>query len=238
MTEIARSTIIAVQDASGVNRKITKIVCHSHGGFAVLAPYHKARSGFLLKIPLDYEMKGEHWVPLGECIGYSADDRVKLSFHPDGFVQFSGENSEKILSGRDPATGEPKGLGIISNPLSVPVRTGPTFGISAWGLKDFDELDTTRDAIISFSQKEMYYRGCLPGAQNGIHLEAFVFEQRYWSGVSGEPNALKISLCVGMFEATGAALELKVIPIQDSTSFIGVMANHVCMNFPEESGFT
>jgi hypothetical protein len=131
MVRIANPTTVAVRDALGVNRKIAKIIHHSEGGFAVMVPYHKARSGTLLKIPLDYDLKGASWVPFGECVGYSANDRVKLSFHPDGFVQFSGENPSKILSGRDPDTGQPRGLGLMSNPLSHPVRSGPTFGISA-----------------------------------------------------------------------------------------------------------
>jgi hypothetical protein len=238
MAKLAEPTTIAVQDASGVKRKITKIIHHSSGGFAVLAPYHKARSGLLLKIPLDYGVKGESWIPLADCIGYSADDRVKLSFHPDGFVQFSGENPAKILSGRDPETGQPKGLGLMTNPLSQPIRSGPTFGISAWGLTEFEELEPNRNNVIIFSQEEMYYRGCLPGTSNGVHVEAFVLEPRYWSGVRGNPSDMKLSLCVGMFEAAGTALELKVIPMDRSNGFIAVLASHSRFSFPEESDFT
>ncbi len=237
MTSIARPTTIAIQDTSGTTRKITKIVHHSDGGFAVLAPYHTARSGLLLKVPVDYNVKGMMAIPLEECIGYTADDRVKLSFHPDGFVQFSGENPAKIVSGRDPTTGDAKGLGLISNPLSNPIRSGPTFGISVWGLHEFEELEPDRDDVVSFSQEEMYYR-CVPGTENGVHVEAFLLEPRYWSGVRGKQSAMKISLCVGMFEASGAALDLKVIPLRDSDTFIAAFASHVRIHFPEESGFT
>ncbi len=238
MTRIAGSTTIAIQDVSGTTRKITKIVPHSGGGFAVLAPYHKARSGLLLKFPVDYDGKGETAVPFEECAGYSADDRVKLSFHPDGFVQFSGENPRKIVSGRDPQTGEAKGLGLMSNPLSNPIRSGPTFGISVWGLHEFEELEADREGVLSFSQEEMYYRACVPGKENGAHVEAFLFEPRYWSGVRGKPPAMNLSLCVGMFEASGAALDLKVIRLENSDTFIGVLASHVRIGFSEESGFT
>jgi hypothetical protein len=237
MVRLANPTTVAIQDASGVNRKIAKIIHHSEGGFAVMVPYHKARTGILLKIPLDYDVKGASWVPLEECIGYSCDDRVKLSFHPDGFVQFSGENPGKILSGRDPDTGQPRGLGLMSNPLLHPIRSGPTFGISAWGLEEFEELEPTRDDVVFFSQDEMYFRGCLPGTSNGVHVEAFVLEPRYWSGVRGKLSEMKLSLCVGMFEATGTALDLKVIPLEHSNGFIGVMASHAHYSFPEESGF-
>jgi len=236
VASIARPTTIAVEDSSGAFRKITKIIHHSGGGFAVLAPYHRARCGCLLKFPVDYDVKGDSWVPFADCIEYSADDRVKLSFHPDGFVQFSGENPAKIISGRD-VDGKPKGLGLISNPLSHPIRSGPTFGVSAWGLEEFDKLETNRDDVIIFSQEEMYFRGCLPGTEDGVHLEAFVLESRYWSGVRRKQSTIKLSLCVGMFEATGAALELSVIPLENS-NLIGILASHVRMRLAPESGFT
>lgn len=83
----------------------------------------------------------------------------------------------------------------------------------------------------------MYFRGCLPGTSNGVHVEAFVLEPRYWSGVRGKLSEMKLSLCVGMFEATGTALDLKVIPLEHSNGFIGVMTSHAHYGFPEKSGF-
>ena len=129
----AKPTTIAVQGEDGVIRKITKVIPYSDGGFAVHVPYHKAQIGWLLKMPVDYKILGTTTIPVSECAEYSAGDRVKLSYHPSGFVQFSGEGPGKITSGLDPSTGEAKGLGIKTNPLSSPIMTGPTFGITAWG---------------------------------------------------------------------------------------------------------
>src|SRR2546423_12523824 len=50
--------------------------------------------------------------------------RLKISHHPDGFLQFSGQG---IRSGRD-ENGNPKGLGTHSFPLNLPTL-GPSFGI-------------------------------------------------------------------------------------------------------------
>lgn len=103
-----------------------------------------------------------------------------MSFHPDGFVQFSGENAARILSGRDTG-GEPKGLGVMFNPLFNPIRSGPTFGVSAWGLEEFDELEPSRDHVITFSQEEMYFRGCVPGTGTEC-----ISKPSFWSQDTGQ----------------------------------------------------
>src|SRR5438876_650953 len=177
MKTTPRPLTIAVQDGNGIARKITKVVPHSDGGFSVVVPYHKAQSGWLFKLQVDYEILGESTFPISK--EYSADDRVKLTYHPSGFVQFSGEKPGKIVSGLDPSTGKPKGLGILSNPLSSPIQTGPTFGIVAWGLSDFESLAKDSDDVLTFRAEETYFRGCSPGTENGIHIEGFVFPPPY-----------------------------------------------------------
>src|SRR5580700_6160816 len=89
-------------------RKITKIIGLNGDGFSVLAPYHKARSGFLYKHLMDLQTLGARHIYWNECVGFTAEDRAKLTYHVDGFAQFSSENPGKIISGRNPKTGEPK----------------------------------------------------------------------------------------------------------------------------------
>src|ERR1700678_798174 len=108
--------MIAVRSAADQPaRKITKIIGLGGSGFSVLVPYHKARSGFLFKMPIDPSVHapGLHNIRLDDLVSFTADDRVKLSYHVDGFAQFSGERPGRITSGRDPNTGEAKGLGLI-----------------------------------------------------------------------------------------------------------------------------
>ena len=94
-------------------------------------------------------------------VHYTAEDRVKLSHHWDGFVQFSGESPGKIISGRNALTGAPKGLGLMSAPIRRPIVTGPTSGLLVWGLDDYAEhRPTARDIV--FNQDEIYYRNCTP----------------------------------------------------------------------------
>ena len=141
---------IAIREHEGTRaRSITKIVGLGDGGFSVLMPYHQARSGFVGKIQFDPTIRGGSYFGRPEDLHmFSAADRVKLSYHGDGFVHFSGEIKGKIISGLDPTTEEPKGVGLKSNPLTKPICSGPTFCVQAWGLDDFDALEEDKTALV------------------------------------------------------------------------------------------
>jgi hypothetical protein len=226
---------IAVQDSVGTLRKITKIIPYKDGGFAQLVPYHRANTGLLLKFPADYS-KQKFEVAFADSEQYSAKDRVKLSFHPDGFIQFSGENPGKILSGRGP-DGAPKGLGILARQMAKPVQTGPTFGATIWGLSEFAECKMSKDRTITFAQDELYYRACNPETTNAIILEGFLFPAPLWAGVRGKSDDLRIQMTWRNFEGTGAVFELRVIPLHNPDVFIGLFASYVRTEFPTPSGF-
>jgi hypothetical protein len=173
-----RNWTIAIRPSARTTpHKITKIIGLNGGGFSVLVPYHKAKSGFLYKLPVDPKTDlgpGERWVPYAECVGFTARDRVKLSYHTDGFAQFSGETPGKIISGRDPATGEPKGLGLFTRPLTSPIRTGPSVGVTIFGIDDFEAV-TGRDDPLIFEPSDFYYRGTTPEEANAWILSIYAF---------------------------------------------------------------
>jgi hypothetical protein len=124
---------IVLAEESMVPRRISKIITMADGGYAVLAPYHAAREGWLAKYQVDYRGTESRIVPFGDMTHYTAADRVKLSHHWDGFVQFSGESPGKIVSGRDPSTGQPRGLGVQSAPIRVPTTSGSNVRVKCLG---------------------------------------------------------------------------------------------------------
>lgn len=226
---------IAVED-QGTLRKITKIVPYKSGGFAVLAPYHKARRGYLAKHPVDYSKRNVE-LRVEDMVTYSAEDRVKLSLHPDGFVQFSGENPGRIVSGRDPSTGEPRGLGIMSHSLSTSINTGPTFACVAWGADDFESLgNTAKRDIIAFTEEDYYYRRCTPDTWNGYVVEGFVLEERYWGATRRRGEKLVLTV-MPMFEAIGAVFEFRVVPLLEQPLLLGLLVSRVTTKFQSPSGF-
>jgi hypothetical protein len=172
---MAQTTLVIKPSADGSPRKVTKIISYRDGGFGLLAPYHAAKQGFVTKTMVDYS-KTQHQVQLETTERFAASDRVKLSYHPDGFVQFSGENTGRIVSGRDAVTGEPKGLGFMTNPLSSPVLTGPSFGISCWGLDDFQvQKGKPHGDLITFDEDDFVYEHCDESTWGSYGISFFVF---------------------------------------------------------------
>jgi len=230
-------TIVIEESEHAQPSRVIKVVPMRSGGYMVMAPYHQARKGFLAKHPVDYSRVGDIDLPQTELTAYTAEDRVKLSVHKDGFVQFSGEDPGRIRSGRDPVTGEPKGLGIIANRLRDVITTGPSFGVVLWGLEDFDTYTNTgRDALV-FNEHDIYYRNCTPDTWNGFVIESFVLSFRMWSGVRGPADNLRISMGFRGFEGSGANLEFRVIQLPDQPVFLALAVSRVRVDFDAASGF-
>lgn len=238
VVDVRGITLCIREEGDALTRKITKIQPYRRGGFAILMPYHAERRGYLAKYPVDYSSR-EGGFFRADTIEYSAQDRVKLSIHPDGFVQFSGEREGKILSGRDPATGVPKGLGLVSQALSDPIRTGPTFGVTVWGLNDFDPLKPSdRADTIVFSEEDFYHRDCTPDSWSSYVIEGFVFPRAFWSAVRKPAGTYRLSLAQPQFEVPGAVLEFHVIPLPQQPVFLGLLASRLGEGTPyAPSGF-
>jgi hypothetical protein len=171
---------VCIRDPDGVLRKITKIAPYKHDrGFAAMVPYHTAKQGFLLKHSVRYD----HPIGLVPCptaIPFSATDRVKLSIHLDGFVQFSGQDTKRIVSGRDSVTGQPKGIGLVFDHPIDNIRSGPLFGIILWGLHDFAEQKVANASCLEFALEDVYSdRPLLCGEEMDAYLlEFFIFPNR------------------------------------------------------------
>jgi len=177
-----------ILNEKGIKYKISKIIFYgNNAGFGVLCPYHSAKSGYLIKQTTGTEIYNEYAkgtdISVDEQLQYSASDRIKLSIHTDGFVQFSGENPSKIISGRDSETGLAKGMGLFSSPLSRPIMSGPTFGITLWGLNDFTAFQAgkTDESVIDFSENDYEYRETDKKNYNAYIIEGFVFPPMFWS---------------------------------------------------------
>jgi hypothetical protein len=106
-------------------------------GFSILAPYLSVDAGVAAKMIVDYSKAGNFGVPEDDIEKFAAGSRVKLSYHSDGFAQFSSEQQGTIRSGRA-ESGEIKGVGVMTNPLWMPIRSGPSCCLLAWGLDAFE----------------------------------------------------------------------------------------------------
>jgi hypothetical protein len=235
-----RKWTIAIRPGAGEDlRKITKIIGLNGDGFSVLAPYHHARSGFLYKHLVDPQNMGTRNIPWGECVGFTAEDRVKLTYHVDGFAQFSSENPGKIISGRDARTGEPKGLGLFTHPLSVPIVSGPSVGVSVWGMDEFEKAEETED-LITFEPDEFYYRRSTPVDANGWHLAIYAFAVGTVPPLrfQGKQGVMQYQLSPISAGVPGAIVELKTIHLPAEKLYLGLYVERWIGKLPVKSGWS
>ncbi|WP_123863416.1 hypothetical protein [Burkholderia plantarii] len=142
---MANRFTVAIQKGAEIY-KLSKIIFGRDGSYFVAAPYHSNDQAVLYKATVNYSM-GEQEIARDSFIDIAVanDDehRIKLSHHPDGFVQFSGEG---IISGPNA-----NGIGVKSWPLSQPVR-GPAFSIAVTGFENFHQSNNQNDNFILFNR--------------------------------------------------------------------------------------
>jgi hypothetical protein len=232
-----RKRTIAIRPAPGKDlRKITKIIGLNGDGFSVLAPYHKARSGFLYKHLMDLRTLGIREVSWEQAVGFTAEDRVKLTYHIDGFAHFSSEGEGKIISGRDPKTGEPKGLGLFTRSLTSPPFTGPSVGIQVWGIEDF-EIPRQNEELIIFEPNDFYYRNSTPTEANSWHLAIYAFPVAGIPPVwfEGEQPVMLYQLHGITAGVPGAVIKLKMIYLAAEKLYLGLYIERFAARFPAKS---
>lgn len=232
---------VCLRDSRCVLRKITKIVPYKKDrGFAAMVPYHAAKQGFLLKHSVRYD----HPIGLVPCptaIPFTATDRVKLSIHLDGFVQFSGENTKRIISGRHPETGEPKGIGLIFDHPINDIRSGPLFAITIWGSDDFAEQRKVNDSCLEFSADDVYYDRPLlcGGDQIGHAFEFFIFPNsmlRYERRIGPRGDFVRLELPRSDTLLTYRH-DLRIINLPGQNHFLGCLVSRISVTEPSQSGY-
>jgi hypothetical protein len=239
ISESRATTVAVLSEEASVPRKITKIVGLNGGGFSVLAPYHEARSGFLCKMPVDPAVvdPGTRQVLLSEVVGFTAESRAKLSYHVDGFAQFSSEKQGEIISGRDPDTGEPKGLGLMTHPLTAPIWSGPSAALTVWGLNDFEPMEDLDDGLV-FRPKDFYYRECEPATANGWVLQIFAFPIGSVPPCRYENGDLVCDVAIERLSGLLiSVMRMKIVRLPKEKVFLGLAMNRAVVSFPSASGW-
>jgi hypothetical protein len=236
-----RKTTVVISESSLVKR-VCKFLPLGDGGFSVTTPYHSARSGLLMKMrrPSAREV-GEVVIKSKDTVPFNASDRVKLSYHMGGFVQFSGESSSRILSGWDAERQEPKGLGIMTNPLLSPVESGPSVGCVVWGLQKFENWSArlSEDAIVFAKDEEFYtepdgssVENSPPKSTIGYHFSAFIFDPADVIQAVGQTKTgaiLKILLPMNIYNRD-TPFHMKLIHITERCT-LGIIANRVMLGY-------
>ncbi len=227
-------TRLCLECPNGIAHKIVIVACNT-SGFYVAAPYHEARAGYFMKIPIQDGVRRQFHS--GPDNTYVASSRAKLSFHPpnanspDSFVvQFSGHG---IRSGFDPETGEPKGLSLKGPPMPE-ITSGPTFGLCVWGLPDFDRPKPRDKGILCLRRPEMLESINGTKASDAYRVEFFLYRNAARCGEQISPTFFRRYV----FEGRECGFKMRVIELPELDSFLGVICLHQDVHFPSASGFT
>jgi hypothetical protein len=223
-----RKWTIAIRPAvNEIPRKITKII-------------GLRGAGYLCKVPMEFNIAGvpgSHPICWEDTIGYTVEDRVKLSYHSDGFAQFSSETTSRIISGRDPETGQPKGLGLITHPLGKPIWSGASIGIGIWGIDEFEEVQDNEEVLV-FEPDQFYYRACTPAEANRWLIAVYVFPKRVIPPIRYRGGHIILDAAIeGLNGPISSVVQLSVLPLPKDQVFLGIIVNHISASNPSRSGW-
>ncbi|SET61700.1 hypothetical protein SAMN05660297_02942 [Natronincola peptidivorans] len=216
--------------------QISKLLFMNCGGFSVFSPYHNANTGLLGKYRVDYTKKSFSL----ECINYktySAKNKAKLSFHGDGFIQFSSVVEGTIISGKK-EDGSFKGLGIQRSTLKNILTTGPICSMTIWGLDDYKLFTKKRkkDTII-LAEQDMNYRHCDEEKWNAYVIEITQFPKLLFKKIEYVRDNPTIILRHHNYEKPNTIFFHRVIPYKNNEYFLGILISKIKGKFKSKSGF-
>jgi hypothetical protein len=223
-----RYTII-IEETDGKRYKLCRILLTSDGAYFVTCPYHRSDKVFLSKRRVNYAHPSKRFgdPPIEHALIEDDDHRLKISHHPDGFVQFSGSG---IVSGRN-EDGSPKGLGLISWPLSNPTA-GPACGVTIQKPTAFKEADAPSQGDVVFRAAELYRTAI----DNGLLIEMYYFPGLWRRFVRNSINGPIIWLR----HPSGTILQLRVCkspPDNWEIGFLGIDLWPCPIDLGGDSGF-
>jgi len=203
----------------------------SDGSYYVTSPYHPDHQAVLTKMTVNYAQR-EMKIALQEAIDVASldddDKRLKMSHHPSGFVQFSGEG---ILSGKN-EDGIIKGIGVMSWPLDKPTM-GPAFGISIRGIERFEKDNKAGDQKFTFKYNEI---SAVPEPYSLV-LEGYYFPPLWRRFIRSQPDGTK---AISINHPAGVVLNLKVLLAPEECTrpgFIGLELYTIPDEEPLKGGF-
>jgi hypothetical protein len=165
---MATSRYTIIYESKTKRYKLCRILLTSDGSYFVTCPYHESNLVSLMKRTFNFPnpKARSNDAPLEYGLVDDDDHRLKLSHHPDGFVQFSGNG---ILSGRN-SDGTPKGIGLMSWPLSRPTA-GPACAVTILNPQAFKKAGPAEPTDIIFRADDLYQTD----NDNGLAIELYYF---------------------------------------------------------------
>lgn len=167
------------------NVDLCKVLFGGDGSYYVTAPYHPLDRAIAARVTVNYaESEGSFTLDEAEEVAVvdDVDKRLKVSHHPDGFLQFSGQG---IRSGLD-EQGKPKGLGVFSWSLNEPTL-GPSFSLAFSDPVACGRPSEYKRRTIVFHEEDIEH---MRRGLDGLHIVGYYFPPRWrefaYRGAGGE----------------------------------------------------
>lgn len=181
---MARTAVYTLAyERAGEAFDLCKIIFGGDGSYFVTAPYHPHDKALAAILTINYA-EDQSSVALDEAVELAVleDDerRLKLSHHPDGFLQFSGEG---VLSGRN-VDGTARGLGVVSWPLVRPTL-GPSFSLAFSDPSKSGRPSKGGASTVVLPDYEIEH---MSAGQAGVHVIGYYFPARWREFVYRGPD--------------------------------------------------
>jgi hypothetical protein len=203
--------------------KVFKVGFGGDGSYFVCAPYHPLNTAILGKIQVNYA-RGKPFT-LSEAFDQAlelatlddSDQRLKLSHHPDGFLQFAGTG---VVSGRTSA-GVPKGIGVRSWSLDKPTF-GPSFGVTMHRPELMSPEGDPESGDIVFNSEDLeIMRFPVPGRDfQDLRFSGHYFPPRFRSFLRPGPDGYTMNI---VNPESHVVLELKAVLASKECEFPGII---------------
>lgn len=219
--------------------KIFTCTSGKDGSLYIHIPYSKSKKGYVFRHVVNYK-KGLSWGRITK--EFVISNEAKLSVHQDGLVQFSGYPHNKIISGID-LDGKIKGIGVKSAPLDNPISSGPTVGISCWGIENgFERKGTKNDTKkfnIIFEEKDFILEGD-NGEPNIYSFDLYIFPPGFNPTPRENEKGLWLSLPFPMYMHPNSVLPFSILNLKNLNNLVGVLPfkRHSSFSGKFEYGYT
>jgi len=224
---------IAITTETGESHLVARL-SFQKDGFGISVPYHSARHGMVMEMPIDYG-KTHYVAPISDGNTFTVEDTVKLSFHLDGFVQFSQGGQKPIVSGYNAELAQIKGVGLKA-PDAVNVSTGPLFGII---LQDLSQFRAKKSEIADvFSPSDMWHHPRFSTADDTAYsLEAFMFPNSLLPNVLSIQGKRIFKSLLPFTSSFGFPFDLRVVELPHQPIFLGFILSHIRPDGTNTSGY-
>jgi len=151
--------------------------------------------------------------------------------------EFSNGRPGRISASKDIVSGEAKGLGLFSAPLSRSIFSGPSVGIIAYGIDQF-EMAEEQSEIIVFEPSDFYYRNCTSETANSWTLAIYAFPRGVVPPIRiKHKRSIVVATLEPLNGPMGAVLELVTISLPEEKMFLGLCVNCFNQRHKADSGW-